>query len=216
MKKLKDVAFSLDPSPCSGCHWNVRHWRNWNLHLLHGSIKSIASINCTHLKEKGLHISACLRIANFLASNGGIDRFTGRQHCLHNTVRLEHERCSRNYRRLEKLLTLARNRRLCMASMTYVMLMRLVCFWICNLKRLYLFEEIFCHGGIKSKQWVTGLLTSNASDNDKLPPLVTGKYKSPCWFKNVKRLPTKYEANTNSWMTTSMFEGCIMQLDSGC
>jgi hypothetical protein len=41
---------------------------------------------------------------------------------------------------------------------------------------------------------------------------------SPHCFKNVKRLPTKYEANTNSCMTTELFktrvfERCLTQLD---
>lgn len=42
----------------------------------------------------------------------------------------------------------------------------------------------------------------------KHPTLVAGKYvyKSPYCFKNVKRLPIKYEANTNSWMATKTFE----------
>jgi hypothetical protein len=40
--------------------------------------ESNASIDCTHLREKALHISACLEIANFLASNGWIGRFKRR------------------------------------------------------------------------------------------------------------------------------------------
>jgi hypothetical protein len=81
----------------------------------------------------------------------------------------------------------------------YIMPMRPVYFSVYNIAKPSLFEEIF--DGIKSKQWVI-VLTCNADGSDKLPPLVTGKYKSPCCFKNVKRLPTKYEANTNFWMTT--------------
>jgi hypothetical protein len=45
----------------------------------------------------------------------------------------------------------------------------------------------------------------NADGSDKLLPLVTEKYESPHCFKNGKRLPAKYEANTNSWMTTRIF-----------
>jgi hypothetical protein len=44
--------------------------------------KSIASTVDTHLKEKGLHISSHLEIANLLASNGWISRFKRR----HNTA----------------------------------------------------------------------------------------------------------------------------------
>jgi hypothetical protein len=47
---------------------------NWNLHLLHSSskhVRSNASIDGTHLRVKGLHISA-------LVSIGWIGRFEGR------------------------------------------------------------------------------------------------------------------------------------------
>jgi hypothetical protein len=54
------------------------HWRNWNLYLLHNSSKHIkysSSIDGIHLNEKGLHISACLEVANFLTSGVWISRF---------------------------------------------------------------------------------------------------------------------------------------------
>jgi hypothetical protein len=75
------------------------------------------------------------------------------------------------------------------------------------------YQGDFCHSGTKSKQQVAVLLTCNANCSDKLPPLVTGKYKRPHCFKNVKRLPTKYEANINFWMTTKVFEYYFTQLD---
>jgi hypothetical protein len=74
--------------------------------------------------------------------------------------------------------------------------------------KTFTFQRYFCRGGIKSKQRVTVLLMCNADGNDKLPPLVTEKYKSPHCFKNVKILPTEYETNTNSWITTKIFEYC--------
>jgi hypothetical protein len=53
----------------------------------------------------------------------------------------------------------------------------------------------------------------NSDFSGKLPPVVTGKCRSPLCFKNAKRLPTKYEANTNSWMTNKIFEDYLAQLD---
>jgi hypothetical protein len=67
----------------------------------------------------------------------------------------------------------------------------------------------FCHGGTKSKQ----LLTYNADSSDKLTPLVIGKYTSPCCFRNGERLPTEYKANTDTWMTTKIFEDYLTQPD---
>jgi hypothetical protein len=43
--------------------------------------------------------------------------------------------------------------------------------------------------------------------------LLTGKYKIPCCFKDIRRLPPKYEPSTNSWMTTKIFEDNLTQLD---
>jgi hypothetical protein len=75
------------------------------------------------------------------------------------------------------------------------------------------FRGDFCRGGIKSEKWVTVLHACNVDGSDKLPPLVTKKYKIPHCFNSVKRLPTKYEANTYSWMTTKIFEDYLTQLD---
>ena len=57
------------------------------------------------------------------------------------------------------------------------------------------------HGGTKSKQRVTVLLGCNADGTEKLPPLVIGKYNKPHCIGNVRKLPTKCTANSNSWMT---------------
>jgi hypothetical protein len=70
--------------------------------------------------------------------------------------------------------------------------------------KTFTFQRDFFHGSIKSKQWVIVLLC-NADGSETLPPLVTGKCGSTCCIKNVKRLPTKYTSNTNSWMTTKIF-----------
>jgi hypothetical protein len=43
--------------------------------------ESYASIDVTHLKEKDLHMSARLEMANFSTSNGWIDRFK-RKHAI--------------------------------------------------------------------------------------------------------------------------------------
>jgi hypothetical protein len=59
------------------------------------------------------------------------------------------------------------------------------------------------------------LLACNANGSNKLPSLISGKYKSPHCFKNVKRLPTKYEANTKSLMTTNIFEDYLTQQKTG-
>jgi hypothetical protein len=64
--------------------------------------------------------------------------------------------------------------------------------------KTFTFLGDFCRGGVKSKQWVTVLIICSAYGSDKLPLLAIGKHKCPHCFKNIKRLPTKYEANANS------------------
>jgi hypothetical protein len=84
------------------------------------------------------------------------------------------------------------------------MMMRLVCFSICNLTKPSLFE-IFAmvvqnvNSGLLYYLHAMPMVVINCH------LLITGKYKSPHCFKNVERLPTKYEANTNSWMMIRIF-----------
>jgi hypothetical protein len=56
-------------------------------------------------------------------------------------------------------------------------------------------------------------LACNTDSSNTLPPVVNGKYKGSHCFKNIKRLPAKYEANTNSLITTKIFEDYLIQLD---
>ncbi|GBN73268.1 Tigger transposable element-derived protein 4 [Araneus ventricosus] len=67
--------------------------------------------------------------------------------------------------------------------------------------------------GKASKQRLTLLLGANMSGNEKLKPLVIGKSKKPRCFKN-NSLPVEYEANSNTWMTTTVWERHIRKLDS--
>jgi hypothetical protein len=70
-----------------------------------------------------------------------------------------------------------------------------------------------CHKGMKSKQQFTVLLACNTDGCDKLPLLVISKYASPDHFQHVKTLHTKYDANTNSWITSRIFKDYLTQLD---
>ena len=69
------------------------------------------------------------------------------------------------------------------------------------------------HGGTKSKQRVTVLLGCNDDGTEKLPALVIGKYNITYCCRNVKNLPTKYTANSNSWMTSATVEEFLMHFD---
>ncbi|KAK1157956.1 tigger transposable element-derived protein 4-like [Acipenser oxyrinchus oxyrinchus] len=65
-----------------------------------------------------------------------------------------------------------------------------------------------------AKDRVTLLLACNIDGSEKLQPLVIGKSKNPCCFKNVKRLPVPYEANSNAGMTGEIWEAWLKKIDN--
>jgi hypothetical protein len=176
------------------------------------SRESNISVDGTHLKEKALHIANCLGLDNFCASNGWIDRFKRRHNITYKV--LSGESKSVDQKTVEQwkneiLLQKIRGYDLCdiyNADETGL-------FFNLQPSHTLDFRGNPCHGGTKSKQRVTVLLACNADGTDKLPPMVIGKYKNPRCFKNVRTLPTKYEANKNSWITAKLFEDYLIHLD---
>ncbi|GBM93062.1 Tigger transposable element-derived protein 4 [Araneus ventricosus] len=71
-----------------------------------------------------------------------------------------------------------------------------------------------CTSGKASKQRLALLFGANMCGKEKLKPPVIGKSKKPRFFKNIKSLPVEYEANSNAWMTTTIWETHIRKQDS--
>jgi hypothetical protein len=67
-------------------------------------------------------------------------------------------------------------------------------------------KEESCHGRKHSKDRLTVLLCVNSVDCDWEIP------ETKC-FKNVKKLPTKYHANSKAWMMTEIFCLFLHSLD---
>ncbi|MGH0117396.1 UNVERIFIED_CONTAM: hypothetical protein FKN15_034583 [Acipenser sinensis] len=65
-----------------------------------------------------------------------------------------------------------------------------------------------------AKDCVTLLLACNIDGSEKLQPLVIGKSKNPSCFKNVKRLPVAYEANSTAGMTGEIWEAWLKKIDN--
>jgi hypothetical protein len=61
-----------------------------------------------------------------------------------------------------------------------------------------------CHGGTKPKQQVSFLLEWKVDGSNKVPPLLTGRYRRLHCFENVRKLPTECDANTNSWINNDI------------
>jgi hypothetical protein len=173
--------------------------------------ESNASIDGTHLKEKTFSIAAHLGIANFSDCNEWINRCERRHNIVCETMAGENRSVYpetvedwKSYRQLEEIEGCnLRDMHNADGAGLFFSLPR---------SKLSLYEEIlpWCY---KSKQQVILLFACNADGSDKLPPLVIGKCTSPRCFKNGKRLPTEYKVNTNSWMTTKVFEDYLTQLD---
>ena len=71
-----------------------------------------------------------------------------------------------------------------------------------------------CHGGKHSKDRLIVLLCINSDGSDKQVPIVIGKSPNPRCFKNVKKLPTKYQVNGKAWMMTEIFCSFLHSLDA--
>ena len=52
-----------------------------------------------------------------------------------------------------------------------------------------------CHGGKKSKERLTVLVTSSMVGSEKIKLLVIGKFQNPRCFKGIKSLPVEYRWN---------------------
>ena len=56
------------------------------------------------------------------------------------------------------------------------------------------------------KDRLTVLCCSNADGTHKMLLFTVGKSKKAQCFRDVKSLTVKYEANSNAWMTASLFQ----------
>jgi hypothetical protein len=71
-----------------------------------------------------------------------------------------------------------------------------------------------CHGGKHFKDRLTVLLCVNSDGSDKQGPIVIGKSLKPRCFKEGKKLPIKYHANSKAWMATEIFCSFLHSLDT--
>ena len=78
------------------------------------------------------------------------------------------------------------------------------------------FKNVNCHGGKQSKERITALVCANMNGTDKLPLYILGKSAKPRCFKNVKSLPTGYDANKKAWMTGELFTKWVVKFDKKC
>ncbi|XP_054720738.1 tigger transposable element-derived protein 6-like [Uloborus diversus] len=78
--------------------------------------------------------------------------------------------------------------------------------------RTLVFKGEKCHGGKKSKQRLTVLLSANSTGTHEIQPFVIGKSLKPRRFKNVRSLHVEYKANKKAWMTSKFFSEWLPKL----
>jgi len=170
-----------------------------------------ASIDGTHVKEKALHVTAHLGIDDFQASNGWIDHFQKRHNLVYKTILREsvivnpESVMDWNSEELPKMTDGYKTKEIINVDKTGL-------FHNLQPSMTLTYKSNSCHGGTKSKQRVTVLLGCNADGTEKLLPLVIDKYNKPHCFRNVKKLPTKCTANSNSWTSSATCEKFLVQL----
>lgn len=74
------------------------------------------------------------------------------------------------------------------------------------------FKEEKCTREKDFKVKISVLVGANCYNSKKLPLLVISKSKKSKWFQGVQSFPTKYEANTKSWMTENISEKYVREL----
>jgi hypothetical protein len=71
--------------------------------------------------------------------------------------------------------------------------------------RILVYKGETCHGGKHFKDRLTVLLCDSSDGSDQQVLIVIGKSSKPRYFKDVKKLPIKYHANSKAWMMTDFF-----------
>ena len=172
---------------------------------------AIASIDVPHLKEKAVHVAAHLGIDSFQASNGWIDRFKKRHSLVYKTVSGEsavvypETMVDWKSEELPKIIEVYWPKDIFNVGESGL-------FYNLQPSKTLTYTGDTCHSGTQSKQRVIVLLDCIVDGTEKLPPPVTGKYNKPHCFRNLRKLRTKYTANSNSWMTSAT-EEFVVQLD---
>lgn len=85
-------------------------------------------------------------------------------------------------------------------------------YWRALPEHTYVFRSETVSGVKISKDRIT-ILCCASMTGEKSDLLVIGKSKKPRCFKNVKKLPVSYDANTSAWMTSSIFREWLVTWD---
>src|SRR5215510_14337326 len=169
-------------------------------------------IDGTILREKAKTIAAQLNVDNFSASNGWVSRFKDSHGLVFKKLAGESaEVCVKSTDAwLESLPSLLEGYEPRVVYSSDEMAL----FFNVLPDRTLAYKVESCHGGKHFKDRLTVLLCVNSDGSDKQVPIVIGKSPKPRCFKNVKKLPIKYHANSKAWMMTEIFCSFLHSLDA--
>ncbi|XP_039435621.1 tigger transposable element-derived protein 4-like [Culex pipiens pallens] len=164
-------------------------------------------LTCSMIREKALEFAEQFGNTSFKASSGWLDKFAKR-HLI--TLRKaggeSGDRMDTDLYTVPELIRGYAPRDIVVASETGLL-------FGCLPDEADRFLEEACAGGEYSDERITLLCATNMDGSEKLPLLVIGNLKEPC-FKDTKSLPVTYESNSKAWMTSAIFERWILSLDS--
>lgn len=169
-------------------------------------------ISGTLLREKAMVFAELLKIENFNASAGWLEKFKARHNIVFRTLHGEakdvpQEICEQWINDTLPKLLQGYN------EDDVFNIDEMGLFFKCLPNKTMMFKNESCSGGKMSKERLTVLVGGNASGKEKLPLLVIGKYRNPRCFKNVKTFPLEYKSNKKAWMTSILFEEYLRKLD---
>lgn len=163
------------------------------------------------LRSKAIEFADLLNIDNFEATNGWFDGFKGRHGIVFKNVCGESGAVNVNEVSDWKKLLAEMIGEVNPKDIFNVDEAGL--FYQCTPDKSLAFKGQICNGGKLSKVRVTLLIGANMDGSEKLPLLMIGKSANPRCFKNIKNKPVQYESNAKAWMTTSIFEKVLSNLD---
>lgn len=164
------------------------------------------------IKEKALWFAAQLKINDFKASDGWLDKFKKRHQIIFRklageSASVNEDVCEDWKEELAEILKDHKPENVFNADETGL-------FFKCLPNSSMVFKDEKCHGGKHSKERISVLLAANMDGSQKLKPLVIGKSNKPRCFKGIKSFPVTYRANKKAWMTHDLFTEWLIDLNA--